>query len=163
MTGNTTVVQAIDTRTLLNEGAGSTQATPPRTRLEDGFEEYAAAFLRAHPEISAAVPSWVEEIDFSTIECDVEDTIFSFSAEVGVVELYGCGKLLPTGEVHIDDAGAPNVYIPAENEFNTADDAVRWMLDVAQNLITAAGLLRAEPKLLRRPAGVDEQLRELDA
>ncbi|WP_336640265.1 hypothetical protein [Microbacterium sp. USHLN272] len=163
MTSTQMVSDALARRTLLEDGAGSNQAAPPRNRLEDGFEEYAAEFLQAHPEISAAVPFWTEEIDFSTIECDVEDTIFSFSAEVGVVELYGCGKLLQTGEVRIDDAGAPNVYLPAENDFNTADDAVRWMLDVAQNLITAAGLLRAEPKLLRRPAGVDEQLRELDA
>lgn len=162
MTSTPIVSDATDVRTLLGDGAGSNQATPPRTRLEDGFEEYAAAFLQAHPEISAAVPSWTEEIDFSTIECDVEDTIFSFSAEVGVVELYGCGKLLRTGEVRIDDAGAANVCLPGENEFKTADDAVQWMLDVAQNLITAAGLLRAEPKLLRRPVGVDEQLRALD-
>lgn len=162
MTGKTMIADSPAERTLLGDGVGSNQATPPRARLDEGFEEYAAAFLQAHPEISAAVPSWTEEIDFSTIECEVEDTIFSFSAEVGVVELYGCGKLLQTGEVRIDDAGAPNVYLPAENDFNTASDAVRWMLDVAKDLITAAGLLRAEPKLLRRAVCVDEQLRALD-
>ena len=163
MTGNTTLVHATDARTLLGEGAGTTQATPPPKRLEcTDWDEYAASFLQAHPEISAAVPSWTEEIDFSEIDDEVEGTIFSFSADVGAVELYGGGKLLTTGEVDLYNGGAPNVYLPGENEFKDCAAAAQWMLDVAQNLIAAAGLLRAEPRLLRRPVGVDAELQRLD-
>lgn len=163
MTGKTSIAEATDTRILLGEGVGTTQATPPPKRLQcPNWDEYAAAYLQAHPEISAAVPSWTEEIDFSEIEDEAEGTIFSFSVNVGAVELYGGGKLLTNGQVHIDNAGTPNVYLPGENEFTDRAAAAQWMLDVAQNLIAAAGLLRAEPRLLRRPVGVDAELQRLD-
>lgn len=164
MTGKTTLVEPSDTRTsLLVAGVGKTEAAPPPTRLEEGFEERAAAYLEAHPEISAAVPSWAEEIDFSTIEEECDGTIFSFSKSIGQVELYGVGKVLPDGRVHLVDGGAPNIYLPGETECQKVGDVSQWMLDVAQNLIAAATLLRSEPKLLRRSAEVDAELQRLDA
>lgn len=162
MTTETSIVEASDNRTLLGVGVESTEATPPPTRLEDGWEEYAAAFLAAHPEISAAVPAWVEEIDFSDIASEDEGTIFSFSSSIGNVELYGVGKLLRNGVVHLEDDGAPNVYLPGETECRKVGDVSQWMLDLARDLISAASLLRAEPKLLRRPAEVDAELQRLD-
>ncbi len=153
--------------TLLGAGVESIAATPPPTsppssRLDAGWEEFAAAYLQEHPEISAMVPSWTDEIDFSTIEEEVEGTIFSFSKSIGAVELYGTGKILPDGRVHLDEGGTPSVYLPSEIDSQKVANIAKEMLDLARDLISAAGLLRAEPKLLRRSAGVDETLRGLD-
>ena len=47
MTGNTSIAEATDTRILLGEGAGTTQATPPPKRLQcPNWDEYAAAYLQ---------------------------------------------------------------------------------------------------------------------
>lgn len=168
MTGFTSVTQATDVRTpLLGEGVESIAATPPLTappssRLDAGWEEFAAAYLQEHPEISAMVPSWTDEIDFSTIEDEVEGTIFSFSKSIGEVELYGSGIILPDGRVHVPDGGTPSVYLPAEIASEKVADIAQELLDLARDLISAASLLRSEPKLLRRPAEVDAELMRLD-
>lgn len=148
---------------LLSQGVEHpVHARSPRTRLDEGFEEYAAGFLLRHPEISAAVPCWADEVDFSEIEDEVEGTVFSFSKSIGDVELYGVGKLMANGAVHLENGGTPNAYLPGEVECQKVGDISQWMLDLARDLIAAAGLLRAEPKLLRRPAEVDDQLQRLD-
>ncbi len=148
--------------TLLDSGVESTEATPPHTRLDDGWDEYAAAYLAAHPEISAVIPSWADEVDFSEIEGELDGTIFSFRKEIGDVELYGVGKVRRDGTLHLEDGGTPNVYLPTEIACQKVDDISQSMLDLARDLISAASLLRTEPKLLRRPAEVDAELQRLD-
>jgi hypothetical protein len=137
-------------------------STGQRTRLDPKWDEYSAQYLQRHPEISAAVPSWAEEIDFSTIEDELEGTIFSFSKSIGEVELYGVGKMLQSGTVQLAEGGRPNIYLPDEIACQKVGDIAQEMLDLAQDLISAASLLRAEPRLLRRPAEVDAELQRLD-
>lgn len=147
MTGETTLPSVGSNRLLL---------------LETGeWDELAARFLEEHPEISAALPKWVEEVDFSEIDSELEGSIFSFSTAIGEVELYGVGQL-HNGLLHIQEGGKPSVYLPSEIDSQKVTDVAQAMLDLARDLIAAAGLLRAEPKLLRRPAEVDEALRGLD-
>lgn len=130
---------------------------------EDASEEYAAAFLLAHPEISVAAPKWIEELEFLNIEDELEGTVFAFSRTIRDVEIYGGGRLHPDGRVELYDNGVPNIYIRDELRADQDPDIARWALDVAEDLIAAATLLRAEPKLLRRPVGVDDELQRLDA
>ena len=147
MTGETTLPSVGSNRLLL---------------LETGeWDELAARFLEEHPEISAALPKWVEEVDFSEIDSELEGSIFSFSTSIGNVELYGVGQL-HNGSLHLQDGGKPNVYLPSEIDSQKVTDVAQEMLDLARDLIAAAGLLRAEPKLLRRPAEVDDGLQRLD-
>lgn len=138
------------------------QDSVQRTRLDPAWDEYAASYLAEHPEISGAVPAWADEIDFSVIESELEGTLFSFSKSIGEVELYGVGKVLKDGAIHLEDGGAPNVYLPSEIAFQKVGDISQSMLDLARDLISAASLLRAEPRLLRRPAEVDAELQRLD-
>lgn len=162
MTGNTSIADARANRTLLAAGVESTAATPPPTRRDPGWDEYSATYLRAHPEVSAAAPSWTEELEFLDIEDEVEGTVFSFSRTIRDVELYGGGRLHPEGRVELYDNGVPNIYIRAELRADQDPDVARWAMDVAEDLVAAALLLRAEPKLLRRPAQVDAELQRLD-
>lgn len=148
MTGETTLPSVGSNRLLLLE-----------TRE---WDELAARFLEEHPEISAALPKWVEEVDFSEINSELEGSIFSFSTSIGNVELYGVGKL-HDGLLHLQEGGKPSVYLPSEIDSERVADVAQEMLDLARDLIAAAGLLRAEPKLLRRPAEVDDRLQRLDA
>lgn len=148
MTSNTIVAPATSNRLLLS-----------RAGL---WEEFAAQYLEEHPEISAALPKWVEEVDFSEIDSEVEGSLFSFSKTVGNVELYGVGQL-HNGLLHLQEGGKPSVYLPSEIDSQKVTDVAQEMLDLARDLIAAAGLLRAEPKLLRRPAEVDDELQRLDA
>ncbi|CAN7221699.1 hypothetical protein LJR044_003171 [Microbacterium foliorum] len=161
MTTHTSIAEATDNRTLLDVGVGSTAATPPPTSRDEGWEEHAAAFLASHPEISAAVPRWAEEVGFSEIDSEVEGTIFSFSHSIGNVELYGVGQL-HNGLLQIFEGGRPSVYLPSEIDSQKVSDVAQTMLDLARDLISAAGLLRAEPKVLRRPVEVDDELQRLD-
>lgn len=167
MTSTTSVTQGAEVCTaLLGAGVESIAATPPPTslpssRLDAGWEEFAATYLREHPEISAALPGWAEEVEFSEIENDPEGTIFSFSRSVGDIELYGIGKL-QDGLLHLHGGGAPNVYLPSEIDCQKSEDVAQEMLDLARDLISAAGLLRSTPKLLRRPVEVNAELQRLD-
>lgn len=167
MTGTNSIAEASDTRTLLGAGVESTAATPspttppPRNRLDDGWEEFAAAYLQKHPEISVAVPTWTEEIDFSAINDEVEGTIFSFSRTIRDVEIYGVGYVRASGAIELAEAGTVSIYL--RNELRgEIRDVGKWALEVAEDLISAASLLRAEPRLLRRPAEVDAELQRLD-
>lgn len=155
MTIATSVPEATARSELLLE-AGATSSE----RDQEGWEEHASAYLASYPEISALVPTWADEVDFSTIEDDCDGTIFSFSTSIGDAELYGVGKVLDDGTVHLEDDGAPNLYLPGEVECRKVGDITQFMLDLARDLISAAGLLRSEPKLLRRAAGTEEALRE---
>jgi len=112
--------------------------------------------------VSAAAPSWTEELEFLDIEDEVEGTVFSFSRTIRDVELYGGGRLHADGRVELFDNGVPNVYIREELRADQDPDVSRWAMDVAEDLVAAALLLRAEPKLLRRPAQVDAELQRLD-
>ncbi len=143
MTTETSIAEATDTRTLLGEGAGSTEATPPLNRLDDGFEQYAADYLTAHPEISHAIPPWAEDIVFSTIEDEIEGTLFSFSTDIGDVELYGVGRVTPQGVVVIDSDGMPNIYLPTEIDCDKIPSVTERLLSLSKNCIAAALLLRA--------------------
>lgn len=140
----------------------ATGGEPRPTRLDPDWDEFAARYLREHPEISAAVPNWADEVDFSEIDDEVDGTVFSFSTAIGDVELYGVGKLLRGGAVQLEDDGTPNVYLPAEVGRQNVGDIGQRMLDIAQDLISAAALLRAEPKVLRRPTEVADELQRLD-
>lgn len=162
MTGNTSIADSRTNRTLLDAGVESNAATPPPTRRDSGWEEHSAAYLRAHPQISLAAPAWTDELEFLDIEDEVEGTVFSFSRTIRDVEIYGGGRLHPDGRVELRDNGNPNIYIRAELRADEDPDVARWALDVAEDLVAAALLLRAEPKLLRRPAEVDAELMRLD-
>lgn len=132
------------------------------TRLDPEWDEFSAQYLQQHPEISAAVPGWADEIDFSEIDGEMDGTLFSFSTSIGDVELYGVGNLRNGRPVHLQGEGTPNVYLPAEIDCQKVEDISQSMLDLARDLVAAAALLRAEPKLLRRPAEVDDSLQRLD-
>ncbi|MBT2484625.1 MULTISPECIES: hypothetical protein [unclassified Microbacterium] len=147
---------------LLDVGAENKTAPPPPTRLDPGWEEHAAAFLAMHPEISAAVPRWTEELDFIDIESDVDGTIFSFARTIRDVEIYGGGRLHADGRVELCDNGIPNIYIRSELRADEDPNVAQWALHVAEDLTAAALLLRAESKLLRRPVDVDAELQRLD-
>lgn len=136
---------------------------PAARRTHDReWDEFSAQYLQQHPEISAVVPSWADEVDFSEIDGEMDGTLFSFSTSIGDVELYGVGNLRNGRPVHLEDGGTPNVYLPAEIDCRKVDDISQSMLDLARDLVAAAALLRAEPKLLRRPAEVDDSLQRLD-
>lgn len=157
MTGETTLPEANARSELLLQGT-----TVPRSKLDPGWEEYAAQFLLLHPQVSEAAPKWCDELEFLDIEDEVEGTVFSFSRTIRDVEIYGGGRLHPDGRVELRDNGNPNIYIRAELRADEDPDVARWALDVAEDLVAAALLLRAEPKLLRRPAEVDAELMRLD-
>lgn len=158
MTGEITLPEATARSELLLRG------TPvPTSRLDPGWEEYAAQFLLLHPEVSNAAPKWTDEIEFLDIDDEVEGTVFSCSRTIRDVEIYLSGRLLPGGRVEMYDEGIPNIYIREELRADQDPDVAKWAMDVAEDLIAAAALLRAEPRLLRRPAGVDAELQRLDA
>ena len=144
MTVENSISEASDTRTLLEVGAGSTEATPPPARPEESWEEYAARYMAEHPEISAAVPSWADEVTFSEIDNELEGTIFSFSTSIGCVELYGIGRVAANGVVELHDGGSPNVYLPSEVDHEKVPNVADWLLSMSKDCIAAALLLRAE-------------------
>lgn len=160
MTSNSIVPEATARSELLLR-AGANPAAP-LTRLDPGWEEHAAAFLVAHPEISAALPGWTEELTFSEIEDEYEETVFSYSRTIRDVEIYGVGCLHSDGRIDLHDNGVPNIYITSELRADLRSEVAEWAAEVAEDLIAAARLLRAEPKLLRRPAEVDDNLQRLD-
>ncbi|MBN6192073.1 hypothetical protein JQN58_34895 [Aneurinibacillus sp. BA2021] len=160
MTGSTSIADPRANRTLLVPGVESTAATPPPTRRDPGWDEYSAAYLRAHPEVSAAAPAWTEELEFLDIEDEVEGTVFSFSRTIRDVELYGGGRLHPDGRVELYDNGVPNIYIREELRADEDPDVARWATDVAEDLVAAALLLKSEPRFLKRDAATEEALRE---
>lgn len=162
MTVTDSVTNATDTRILLDAGAESTEATPPPHRLSEGWDERCATFLTAHPEVSAAAPSWTEELEFISIEDEVDGTVFSCSRTIRDIEIYGGGRLHPDGRVVLYENGIPNIYIRSELRADEDPDVAQWAINVAEDLIAAALLLRSEPKLLRRPAAVDAELQRLD-
>ena len=160
MTNTEIVPEALAQCTLLEAGAESIPATPRPTRRDEGWEEYAAAYLQAHPQVSAAVPSWADEVEFLDIEDEVEGTVFSFSRTIRDVELYGGGRLHPDGRVELYDKGVPNIYIRDELRADQDPDVARWAMEVAEDLVAAALLLKGEPRLLKRDAATEEALRE---
>ena len=160
MTGSTSIADPRANRTLLEVGAESTAAAPPPTRRDPGWHEYSSTYLRAHPEVSAAVPAWTEELEFLDIEDEVEGTVFSFSRTIRDVELYGGGRLHPDGRVELYDNGVPSIYLREELRADENPDMARWAMDVADDLVVAALLLKGEPRLLKRDAATEEALRE---
>ncbi|MCV0334088.1 hypothetical protein [Microbacterium sp.] len=160
MTGENTLPEATARSELLLLLEGP---TAPTSRPDPGWEEYAAQFLLLHPEVTNAAPKWTVELEFLNIDDEVDGTVFSCSRTIRDVEIYGTGRLLPGGQVEMYDEGIPNIYIRGELRADQDPDVARWATDVAEDLIAAAALLRAEPRLLRRPAGVDAELQRLDA
>jgi len=142
--------------------AAERPTTAQRTRIDAEWDDRSARYLQQHPEVAAAVPSWADEIDFSEIDDELEGTIFSFSKSIGEVELYGVGKVLRGGVVHLEDGGTPNVYLPNEIDCRKVGDISQRILDLARDLTSAASLLRSEIRVLRRPAEVDAELQRLD-
>ncbi|MBG9887052.1 hypothetical protein ABE10_11035 [Bacillus toyonensis] len=126
--------------TIVEQQQAGRESLPPRSRLDEGFEEYAAAFLAAHPEISAVIPSWADEVSFSEIEDEFGETTFSFTTKIRDVELYGCGWWRD-GTVHLVDGGRPNIYVTGELRADSRSELTEWAREVAADLIAAAGLL----------------------
>lgn len=128
------------------------------------WEEFAAAYLEAHPEISAAVPDWAEELEFSEIGDDNEPSEFHFTRTVGMVTLWGSGTRDADGFVRITDDGAPDILIEQRGEITTTSvaEASDIALTLSVNLQNVISILTTQSRPLRRPADVDERLREFE-
>lgn len=113
------------------------------------WDEYAAAYLEKHPEISAAIPAWAEEVEiFAIDEADPNDatntiTDFRFTRAVGMVTLYGLGARYADGAVTIDETA---IIFGRQGEFYTAStgDAMDMVLTLSVNLQNVLALLGAE-------------------
>ncbi|MGO1266916.1 MAG: hypothetical protein ACTMIY_09825 [Microbacterium gubbeenense] len=125
------------------------------------WEEYAAAYLEKHPEISAAIPQWAEEVEFSVIDDDYTGvTEFHFTRTVGMVRLWGSGSQDANGVLDVDTA--PDLLIDGEINTTSIDDAVNTALTLSVNLQNVISILTTQSRPLRRPVDVDEHLREFE-
>lgn len=104
-------------------------------------QETGAAWLAEHPEVSAAAPSWTDELE---IDFDDENTVYATSGrDVGLYQLRQC-NMWCAGEITTGDAFT--LWHPANDYFHatTARELAAYARARALELLTIAATLEAE-------------------
>ncbi|MGP6171030.1 hypothetical protein ACTU6V_07435 [Microbacterium sp. A204] len=96
------------------------------------------------PQIRAALPQWVNEIQtLEYVESDKMTRFVMRNALDDIVMLWSSGEVRSDGTVHID-AGTDILVGNGELGHDSVEDAINTARDVSQTLRTAASLLAAD-------------------
>ncbi|WP_221586058.1 hypothetical protein [Microbacterium sp. G2-8] len=109
------------------------------TMIAETEEDREARYVAEHPEISAAVPSWADELEVDLD--DPDDVAFMGRRTVGSIEIIASGDHTPEGAALAPD-DAFSLWLPAhELHENTGRALAAHARRIAVDLITAAALL----------------------
>lgn len=136
-------------------------ATPEDYEWISVTDTFSEQWLSSHPEVVAATPCWVDSIAATN---DVEEVSLHYTRTFGSLELSLTAAWVD-GQLLFPDPAPAHVYFLANEDGVRAVDLRQFAVDfaaAADALDPGKRETTEQPRKLRRPSTVDDQLRELD-
>lgn len=119
--------------------------TEQADRAEPDAEEREAAFLEAHPEISAVVPSWADEVELDLDALDINGSVmFTMTRTAGTIEIDTAGRWHDGTARLLTEGGYGLWFTDHEHNEPTPEALAAYARRVAADLLNAADVLDEE-------------------